>query len=79
MISIVFTKEFIFKIEFCGQFNGNLDEECQIFRDDFDSKIQFTYYAPINTDTYCHSMDLIVTSPNLSTGWSTGATNTMSF
>lgn len=78
--SKIFTKQFIFKIEFCGKFNGNLNEKCKIFKEQqHNSNIQLIHYAPINTDTYCYSMDLIVTSSHLIHGWSTGAINTMKF
>ena len=74
-----FTVDFVFKIEFCGRFDGDLDAQCNLFRKKYND-IDLQSFTAKQNNMFCDDMDLIIyNKSNCMNGWSDGDTNVMSF
>ena len=72
-----FTIDFVFKIEFCGKLDGDLDFECDLFETKY-KDIKLTTIRSTANKQFCQNMQLIITNKsNQMNGWSDGHSDIM--
>ena len=74
-----FTVDFVFRMQFCGRFDGDLKAQCKLFRKKY-SNIELECYSMHSNNMYCENIDIIIVNKgNCMNGWSDGHTVFMAF